>query len=50
MPETEVRIWEAAERAAESAPTLSPADDVFMALRPLLSDWLTTPHEERDAA
>ena len=50
MPEAEVRIWEAAERAAASAPRLVPGDDVHMALRPLLRGFLTTGREERGAA
>ena len=51
MPESERQVWEAAQRTADAAPELSPADDVYLALRPLLSGWLTpAAGEDRDAA
>ncbi|OLT21662.1 hypothetical protein BJF79_15460 [Actinomadura sp. CNU-125] len=51
MTDAEARIWEAAERAADSAPEIRRGDDVHLKLRPLLAGWLTTPPQEtRDAA
>lgn len=50
MPESEARIWEAAERAADSAPEISPADDVYLRIRQLVGGCLATPVEERGAA
>lgn len=50
MTAAEARIWEAAERAAESAPEIRRGDDVYLQLRPLLAGWLTVPQETRDAA
>jgi hypothetical protein len=51
MTDAETRIWEAAERSAADAPELTPADDVYLALRPILGGCLA-PHtrEERGAA
>lgn len=51
MPESETRVSEAAQRAADSAPDIRPGDEVHLSLRPLLNGWLTTPAcEDRDAA
>lgn len=51
MTDAEVSVWEAAERAAGSAPEIGRGDDVYLELRPLLAGWLTTPpRETRDAA
>lgn len=50
MPESEARIWEAAQRAADSAPELGPADDVTLRLRPILGGCLAARVEERGAA
>lgn len=50
MPEAEVRIWAAAERAADSAPELSPADDVYLRLRQLMGGCLAPARDEREAA
>jgi hypothetical protein len=50
MPEAEVRIWEAAERAAASAPEVGPGDDVTLRIRQLMGGCLATPVEERGAA
>lgn len=51
MSDADTQLWEAAQRAADSAPELSPADDVYLALRPILGGCLA-PHtrEERGAA
>lgn len=44
-------VWEAAERAAASAPEIKPGDDAYLRLRPLLQKWLNQPSEqERGAA
>ncbi|TYK45226.1 hypothetical protein [Actinomadura decatromicini] len=52
MPAGEVAIWEAAERAAESAPTLGPGDDVYQQIRQSMGGCLapSARREERGAA
>ena len=51
MSARDIAIWEAAQRAANAAPELTPADDVYLELRPLIGGALTQPaREERGAA
>lgn len=51
MTDADAQVWEAAQRSADSAPTLRPGDDVYEAARPVLGGWLTKPaREERGAA
>lgn len=40
MSPAEIRLWEAAERAAAQAPEIRPGDDVWRALEPLLGGCL----------
>ncbi len=50
MTDADTQIWEAAERAAASAPELTPADDVYLRLRQLMGGCLAPAREQRDAA
>ncbi|GAA3958519.1 hypothetical protein GCM10023085_46160 [Actinomadura viridis] len=37
MPDSEVRMWEAAERAAAEAPVIEQGSDTWLRLKPLLA-------------
>lgn len=51
MAAEDVAVWEAAERTAAQAPEIRPSDPAYMALRPLLTGWLSpAPAQERGAA
>lgn len=51
MSAEDIAVWEAAARAAAAAHELTPADDVYLALRPLLAGALVAhAREERGAA
>lgn len=50
MSEADAQLWEAAERAAASAPELTPADDVYLRLRQLMGGCLAPARDERKAA
>lgn len=49
MTPAEAAVWEAASRAADSAPAIERGDEVWMELRPLDAGWLT-PTTARDRA
>lgn len=49
MTDAEAADWEAAQRAADSAPEIQRGDDVWMDLRPLVAGWLK-PTTARDRA
>jgi hypothetical protein len=40
MTPAEAAVWEAAQRAADSAPEIRRGDEVWMDLRPLVAGWL----------
>lgn len=50
MSDADARIWAAAQRAADSAPDLTPGDDVYLRLRQLMGGCLAPARDEREAA
>lgn len=48
MSDAEVRVWEAAEKAAAEAPELNPSDPIWLALQPLVGGCLAD-QPEREA-